>query len=200
MSYHTAVRVLTLETIAVSQLWKLETLQDVDVAAGALYHALVHGSVIHVTGVGKSGFVAGKMAATLSSFSIPAFYLDPHNAFHGDMGCVKPKDMLIAISKSGANQEVCYLASRCPTIGITAVDDSPLAKASKHVVRIACPVEADVHEVAPTASTTAFMVVCDMIAVCLQELTGLSIQQFMECHPGGALGQVLREKRDQVLR
>lgn len=193
MSYQTAVRVLTLETIAVSQLWKLETLQDIDVAAGVLYHTICSGGNIFVTGVGKSSFIAGKMAATLASFSIPAFYLDPHNAFHGDMGCMKPRDMLVAISKSGANQEICMLAARCPTVGITANENSDLARLSKRVVRVFCPVEADVHEVAPTASTTSFMVVCDMIAVCLQEMTGLSIKQFMECHPGGALGKVLRE-------
>lgn len=158
-----------------------------------------------VSGIGKSGHVARKVAATLASTGTPAFFLHPAEAHHGDLGMVTRDDVLIAISNSGATEELARLmpiARRQGTrlIAITGNPDSPLARlADVHldaaVEREACPLN-----LAPTASTTASLALGDALAVALLDARGFGAQDFARSHPGGALGRRLLTRVEDVMR
>lgn len=153
------------------------------------------GKVI-VTGVGKSGIVGRKIAATLSSTGTPAVFLHAGEGGHGDLGTVGRGDVMIAVSNSGEGAEVLRLlpvAKRLvvPLIALTGKADSSLGRAADVVLDVSVPEEACPLGLAPTASTTAQMALGDALAVALLEERGFSADDFALLHPGGALGRRL---------
>jgi len=159
---------------------------------------LIHrckGKVI-ITGVGKSGNVATKIAATLSSTGTPSIYLHAADATHGDLGMVETNDVVIAISKSGNSQEIKDLIpflqnNGNPIVAMTADRDSYLGRQADHLLYTPVEKEACPHDLAPTTSTTVQMVMGDALAICLMELNGFEAKDFAQLHPSGSLGKRL---------
>ena len=154
------------------------------------------GKVI-VTGIGKSGQVAHKIASTLSSTGTPAVYLHPADALHGDLGIISPEDVVIAISNSGETSEVLSLIPYIkfvgvPLIAITGNEKSTLARKSDVLLLVKVKREACPLNLAPTASTTATLVLGDALAIALLELRGFTKEKFARLHPGGLLGKKLK--------
>ncbi len=154
-----------------------------------------------LTGMGKSGLVARKIAATLSSTGTPAFFLHPAEALHGDLGMVVAGDTVVAISYSGETQELLRLLEWIKRVGVclvtlTGTPQSSLAGASDVVLDIAVEQEACPLGLAPTASTTAALAMGDALAVAVQERRGFDHQDFARLHPGGGLGRRLRRIHD----
>jgi arabinose-5-phosphate isomerase len=166
--------------------------------------AQCRGKVI-VTGVGKSGFIAQKVAATFSSTGTPAAFLDPSAAMHGGLGFIEHKDLIIAIGKSGESDE---LTSLLPAIGglgatiiaITANPKSTLAKYAKIVLDTPIEAEACPLDLAPTSSTTAALAVGDALAVALMKKRNFKAEQFARNHPAGRLGKRLTLRVLDVMR
>ena len=153
------------------------------------------GKVI-VTGVGKSGHVGEKIAATLASLGTPAFFLNPLDAFHGDLGMVSQGDVVIAISYSGTTDELLrfiplLIERQIPIIGISGNPHSLLAEYSYCHLNIQVDHEADPLNLAPTSSTTTTMVMGDTLACALVNLREFKPKDFARFHPGGALGKKL---------
>lgn len=149
-----------------------------------------------VSGMGKSGHIANKIAATLASTGTPAFFMHPGEANHGDLGMVAKNDIVIAISNSGESHEVVgILASikrlNVPIIAITNKSSSSLAKYADVVLTLGVEKEACALGLAPTTSTTATLVLGDAIAIALLEAKGFTADDFAFSHPGGALGKRL---------
>jgi arabinose-5-phosphate isomerase len=149
-----------------------------------------------VCGVGKSGIVARKIAATLSSTGTPAVYLHPGDAVHGDMGMITKDDVFLAVSKSGQNDELSKLLPHVKrmgvrTVAITAKADSPLARESGIVLLTMAEKEACPMDVVPTTSTTAAMVLGDALAVAAFQSRNFSKEDFARLHPSGVLGKRL---------
>lgn len=149
-----------------------------------------------VIGMGKSGHIGNKMAATLASTGTPAFFVHPAEASHGDLGMISESDLVIALSNSGETHEVTSLLPvikrrGIPLISITGNPNSQLAKASQVHLTVAVQQEACPHNLAPTASTTAVLVLADAIAVSLLEARGFTADDFALSHPGGSLGKKL---------
>ncbi len=147
-----------------------------------------------ITGMGKSGLIGKKIAATLSSTGTPSYFLHPAESTHGDSGIITRDDVIIAISNSGETQELLNLLPLIkrfgvPMIGMTGNMTSTLAKASDVVLDIAVEREACPLNKAPTASTTATLAMGDALAVCLLEKRGFSEEDFLIFHPSGALGK-----------
>jgi arabinose-5-phosphate isomerase len=149
-----------------------------------------------VCGVGKSGIVARKIAATLSSTGTPAVYLHPGDAVHGDMGMITKDDIFLAVSKSGQNDEIAKLlpylkGMKVRMIAITAKAESPLARESEIVLLTMAEKEACPMDVVPTTSTTAAMVLGDALAVAAFQSRNFSKEDFARLHPSGVLGKRL---------
>lgn len=162
-------------------------------AVDMMYHC--NGKVI-ITGVGKSGHVGEKMAATLASLGTPSFFLDPLDAYHGDLGMVSAGDIVIAISYSGTTDELLRIVPllierNIPIIGISGNPDSLLAQYSACHLNIKVDHEADPLNLAPTSSTTTTMVMGDALACALVQLRQFKPSDFAQFHPGGALGRKL---------
>lgn len=156
-------------------------------------------------GVGKSGHVARKLAATLASTGTPAFFLNPTDAYHGDSGMVTSADCVLAISHSGEAEELTRLVPVLRGIGarlivMTGDETSTLGRAADVVVRVPVEREACPHNLAPTASTTAALAMGDALAICLLRLRGFTSEEFARLHPGGSLGERLRLRVSQVMR
>ncbi len=157
--------------------------------------ATSRGRVI-VTGVGKSGLIARKIAATLTSTGTPAAFMHPVEGVHGDLGIVSGDDVAILISKSGETEEVVTLLQHLKRFGtklvaMTAVADSTLARESDAVLDAWVREEACPHDLAPTTSTTAQVALGDALAVVILERKGFRREDFARLHPGGALGRKL---------
>lgn len=168
-----------------------------DRTAPALERLLaVRGRVV-VTGLGKSGLVGAKLAATLASTGTPAFFVHAADALHGDAGMVGPEDLLLAISKSGATAEVVRFAEvvRARGVEVVAVTGcggaSPLCALAGAVVDIGVESEADPFDLVPTTSTAVTAIVGDALAVALMVARGFGPADFHRHHPGGALGALL---------
>jgi len=149
-----------------------------------------------LTGVGKSGLIARKIAATLLSTGTPSAFLHPTEALHGDLGLLTPGDILLALSYSGESEELLRLLPVLPRLGITLISftgcaDSTLAKASAHILDISVDREACNHQLAPTASTTAMLALGDALAIDVSRRLNFQPQHFAELHPGGQLGKRL---------
>lgn len=166
--------------------------------------ARCRGKVI-VTGVGKSGLVASKIAATLSSTGTPAIHMHPAEALHGDIGLVEKRDLVLAIGKSGESSELTALLPVLRRLGVklvavTAVADSALGKAAAVVLHTPIGREACPLDLAPTASTTAALAVGDALAVALMERRGFTKERFALLHPAGQLGKRLTLRVRDVMR
>lgn len=163
-----------------------------------------HGRVI-VTGVGKSGHIGRKLAATLASTGTPAYFVHAAEAAHGDLGMITPEDVVIALSNSGSSEELLTIVplvkrQGARLIAMTGKPDSPLAReADAHldagVAEEACPLN-----LAPTASTTAALALGDALSVALLDARGFAAEDFARSHPGGALGRRLLTHVGDVMR
>ncbi len=165
--------------------------EDFDRAIDILYNC--KGRVI-ITGMGKSGLIGRKIAATLTSTGTPSYFLHPAESTHGDSGIITRNDVVIAISNSGETQELLNLLPLIKRfgvqmIGMTGKLNSTLANASDVVLDISVEREACPLNKAPTASTTATLAMGDALAVCLLEKRGFSEEDFLVFHPSGALGK-----------
>ncbi len=157
-----------------------------------------------VVGMGKSGHIGNKIAATLASTGTPAFFVHPAEASHGDMGMITRDDVVLALSNSGSTAEIVTLLPLIKRLGITLVSmtgnpDSPLAQAAEvnldaRVAAEACPLN-----LAPTSSTTVSLVLGDALAIALLEARGFTAEDFAFSHPGGALGRRLLLKVEHVM-
>ncbi len=152
-----------------------------------------------ICGMGKSGLIGKKIMATLASTGTPSFFMHPGEAFHGDLGMVAPDDVFIAISNSGETEEVIRLLPFLKDngnviIAMTGNPDSTLGKNADFHLNIAVPQEACPHQLAPTSSTTATLVMGDALAVALMEARNFQPQDFARFHPGGSLGRKLLTK------
>ena len=162
------------------------------------------GKVI-VTGVGKSGNIGEKIAATLSSTGTPSFFTNPLDVFHGDLGVMTPDDVVLAISNSGQTDELLrfipmVLHMHIPLIGMTGNPQSLLAKYSQVHLCVKVKKEACPLNLAPTSSTTAQLVMGDALAIALMEKRNFRPQDFAQFHPGGELGKRLLTTANDVMR
>jgi arabinose-5-phosphate isomerase len=197
---HLAERVLDIEASAVEQL--KARLDGSFVAACRLCEDLT-GRVV-VTGMGKSGHIASKIAATLASTGTPAFFMHPAEASHGDLGMITAQDLLLAISYSGETDEVITilpLVKRmgAPLICMTGKPGSTLAKAADVHLNVSVREEACPLNLAPTASTTATLAMGDALAVALLENRGFTAEDFARSHPSGSLGKRLLLRVSDVM-
>ena len=162
------------------------------------------GKVI-VTGVGKSGHIGAKIAATLSSTGTPSFFINPLDVFHGDLGVMTSEDVVIAISYSGQTDELLrfipmVLHMHIPIIGMSGNEKSLLAKYSTVHIKVKVEKEACPLNLAPTSSTTAALVMGDALAVALMEVRNFKPKDFAQFHPGGELGKRLLTTAKDVMR
>ena len=160
----------------------------------------VKGRVI-VTGMGKSGHIGNKIAATLASTGTPSFFVHPAEASHGDLGMLTENDCVLAISNGGESKELSDIIVYCkrygiPLIAMTKNPNSSLGKAGDYLLRLPDCGEACPLGLAPTSSTTATAVLGDILAVCLLERKGFSKTDFKQRHPGGKLGSFLQKVSD----
>ena len=163
-----------------------------------------HGKII-VTGVGKSGHVGAKIAATLSSTGTPSFFINPLDVFHGDLGVMTRDDVVLAISNSGQTDELLrfipmVLQMNIPIIAMSGNPDSLLAKYADCHLNVSVPHEADPMNLAPTSSATAQMVMGDALAVALIKKRNFQPKDFAQFHPGGELGKRLLTTAQDVMR
>jgi arabinose-5-phosphate isomerase len=158
-----------------------------------------------VTGMGKSGHVGNKIAATLASTGTPAFFMHPAEASHGDIGMITAADVVIAISNSGETAELATILPvikrlDVPLIAFTGRADSTLGRAASVVLDVSVATEACPLNLAPTASTTATLAMGDALAVCLLEARGFTPEDFARSHPAGTLGRKLLLHVSDVMR
>ena len=156
----------------------------------------VKGRVI-VTGMGKSGHIGQKIAATLASTGTPSFFVHPAEASHGDLGMLTNEDVVLAISNGGESKELSDILIYCkryciPLISMTKNPDSTLGKAGDIILRLPDAGEACPLGLAPTSSTTATLVLGDILAIALMERKGFSKSNYKQRHPGGKLGAILQ--------
>jgi arabinose-5-phosphate isomerase len=193
----------TLRTEAQAVLDMAQRLDDHFVRA---VHALLQcGGRVVVSGMGKSGHVGRKIAATLASTGTPAFFMHPAEASHGDLGMITPQDVVLAISNSGESEEltaILPLIKRMgvPLIAMTGKRQSTLARHADMLLNTAVDKEACPHNLAPTASTTAQLAMGDALAVAVLDARGFDADDFARSHPGGALGRKLLTLVSDVMR
>lgn len=159
---------------------------------------------IVVTGMGKSGHIGNKMAATLASTGSPSFFVHPGEAAHGDMGMITQDDVVIALSNSGESSEVTTLIPllkrlHVPLIAMTGNDNSTLAQSADSHLNVGVDKEACPLDLAPTSSTTVALVMGDALAISLLEARGFTAEQFAFSHPGGSLGRRLLLKVKTIM-
>ena len=159
---------------------------------------------IVVTGVGKSGHIGSKIAATLASTGTPAFFLNPLDAYHGDLGMLSSDDLVLAISYSGATEELLRFlpliqAKKIRIIAMSSSEESLLARCADIHLNIAVEHEADPLNLVPTASTTATLALGDALACALVEAKHFQPTDFAQLHPGGDLGRKLLAKVEDVM-
>jgi len=158
-----------------------------------------------VTGMGKSGHVGSKIAATLASTGTPSFFLHPAEAIHGDIGMITTKDVVLALSNSGETDELLTILPvikrlDVPLIALTGKAGSTLARYATVTLDVSVPAEACPLNLAPTASTTATLAMGDALAVAVLEARGFTEEDFARSHPGGSLGRRLLLHVDEVMR
>lgn len=196
-----AREVLGIESRAVDQ---LRSQLDGEFAAACRLCIATPGRVV-VTGMGKSGHISGKIAATLASTGTPAFFMHPAEASHGDLGMITNQDLLLAVSYSGETEEIVTILPLVKRMGarlvsITGNSDSTLAKAADAHLNVAVTEEACPLNLAPTASTTATLAMGDALAVALLKHRGFTAEDFARSHPSGSLGKRLLLRVSDVMR
>ncbi|MCL9773529.1 KpsF/GutQ family sugar-phosphate isomerase [Vibrio methylphosphonaticus] len=195
-----AKRVLDTEILALQHLEHY-----IDEHFEAVCHSILnHQGKVIVMGMGKSGHIGKKMAATFASTGTSAFFVHPGEAAHGDLGMIEAKDLVIAISNSGESHEIISLFPVFKRLGITTVSmtgkpTSTMAKLSDYHLQITVPKEACPLGLAPTSSSTATLVMGDALAIALLEARGFSEEDFALSHPGGALGRKLLLKLSDIM-
>ncbi|MCK9472720.1 KpsF/GutQ family sugar-phosphate isomerase [Sulfurimonas sp.] len=158
-----------------------------------------------ITGVGKSGLIGAKMAATFASTGTPSFFLHPTEALHGDLGMIAKDDVVLAISYSGESEELSSILPHIkrfgtPLIGMTRDKNSTLGRYSDLVIDVVVEKEACPLNIAPTSSTTLTLALGDALAVCLMRAKNFKKSDFASFHPGGALGKQLFVKVKDLMR
>ena len=176
--------------------------ENFDKAVSLMFYCT--GKVI-VTGVGKSGNIGAKIAATLSSTGTPAFFVNPLDVYHGDLGVMTKDDVVLALSNSGQTDELLrfipmVLHMNIPIIGMSANPNSLLAKYSTAHLKVWVEKEACPLNLAPTSSTTAALVMGDALAIALMRVRNFKPQDFAQFHPGGELGKRLLTTAQDVMR
>ncbi|MCA6060030.1 MULTISPECIES: KpsF/GutQ family sugar-phosphate isomerase [Thalassolituus] len=195
-----ARRTIKLEQEAIAQ---LEGRLTDDFATACQLVLNCKGRVV-VTGMGKSGHIGNKMAATLASTGTPAFFVHPGEASHGDMGMIQPSDVVIALSNSGETGEVTSLLPLLKRLGtalisMTGNPESTLGRAANAHLNTGVNQEACPLNLAPTSSTTCALVMGDALAVALLEARGFTAEDFAFSHPGGSLGRRLLLKVEDIM-
>ena len=185
-------RVLTIESAAIARL-KDQLDNNFD---NACQLCLDCSGKIIVMGMGKSGHIADKLAATLASTGTPSFFVHPGEASHGDLGMISRNDVVMALSNSGKTEEIVSLLPILKSLGIkiiamTGDNNSKIATASDVHIDVGVEEEACPMNLSPTASTTAALAMGDAIAVALLEKRGFSVEDFAKSHPGGSIGKKL---------
>ncbi len=185
-------KVLDIESIAIAKL-KDQLDDSFDIACQLCLDCT--GKII-VMGIGKSGHIADKLAATLASTGTPSFFVHPGEASHGDLGMISKSDVVMALSNSGKTEEIVNLLPILKNMGIkiiamTGDDNSTIATASDVHIDVGVEEEACPMNLSPTASTTAALAMGDAIAVALLEKRGFSVEDFAKSHPGGSIGKKL---------
>jgi len=185
-------RVLAIEARAVAD---LEQRLGPEFAAACALLLACEGRVV-VTGMGKSGHVGNKIAATLASTGTPSFFLHPGEAMHGDIGMITARDVVLALSNSGETDELVAILPvikrlDVPLIALTGSRDSTLGRYASVMLDVSVPQEACSLNLAPTASTTATLAMGDALAVAVLEARGFTPEDFARSHPGGTLGRRL---------
>lgn len=196
----TGLRTIRIESDAVQQ---LESRVGESFERACQLMLAARGRII-VTGMGKSGHIGRKIAATLASTGTPAFFVHPGEASHGDLGMITDKDVVLAMSNSGSTAEVVTLLPLIkrlgvPLISMTGNPSSPLAEAAQAHLDISVENEACPLGLAPTSSTTVTLVMGDALAVSLLEARGFTAEDFAFSHPGGALGRKLLLKVEDIM-
>ena len=196
-----AKRTLRLEAEALNNLADILDEQFV----GAIEAILACKGKVIITGMGKSGLVGRKIAATLASTGTPSFYLHPGEAFHGDLGMISPEDVVVALSHSGETDEVLKIvpfihSNQNVLISITSNPNSTLAKNSNFHLDTGVKQEACCLHLAPTTSTTAQLALGDALAIALMEMRKFTAMDFARLHPGGSLGRRLLMTVGNVMR
>ncbi|MCY4477699.1 MAG: KpsF/GutQ family sugar-phosphate isomerase [Gammaproteobacteria bacterium] len=196
-----ARRVLRMEARAVADLEE-RLGRDFDSACRLCLES--EGRVV-VTGMGKSGHIAGKIAATLASTGTPAFFMHTGEAGHGDLGMITSEDIVIALSNSGETEEIVRLLpmlkrAGVPLIAMTGQEDSTLARHAAAILNTQVKEEACPLNLAPTSSTTATLALGDALAVALLKARGFTPEEFARTHPGGRLGRRLLVRVADVMR
>ena len=174
-----------------------------DFAEACHYMLACEGRVV-VTGMGKSGHVGDKIAATLASTGTPAFFVHPGEASHGDLGMITAKDVVMALSNSGETEEILTILPiikrlNVPLITLTGNPDSRLARAASTNIDVSVEKEACPLGLAPTASTTAALAMGDALAVAMLESRGFTEEDFARSHPAGSLGRRLLLRIEEVM-
>jgi arabinose-5-phosphate isomerase len=172
---------------------------------GAVDSILACTGKVILTGMGKSGLIGRKVAATLASTGTPSFYLHPGEAFHGDLGMISSEDVVVALSHSGETDEVLKIVPFIQSngnvlISITSNPESTLAKNSNFHLNVCVKEEACILHLAPTTSTTAQLAMGDALAVALMKARDFTAMDFARLHPGGSLGRRLLMTVGQVMR
>lgn len=193
-------RVIEIEAAAVAALG--ERIGEEFAAAARLMYEC-RGRVI-VTGMGKSGHIGGKIAATLASTGTPAFFVHPGEAGHGDLGMLTGNDVVMALSNSGETAEILTILPlikrlALPLIALTGKPDSTLARRADVHLEVSVAVEACPLDLAPTSSTTAALAMGDALAIALLEAREFTAEDFAMAHPGGALGRRLLLRLEDVM-
>lgn len=196
-----AKEVFAIEANQINNLSNLLT-DDFDNSVEAILHS--KGKVI-LSGMGKSGIIAKKIAATLASTGTPSFFLHPGEAYHGDLGMIEPSDIVLLISNSGETDEILKLipfvkSQGNKTISMSGNISSTLAKNTNFHLNISVEKEACPLQLAPTSSTTATLVMGDALAVSLMKMRGFTDEGFAKFHPGGSLGRRLLTKVSDVMK
>ena len=194
-------RVLATEAAAVAA---LEHRLDENFARACALLLACEGRIV-VTGMGKSGHVASKIAATLASTGSPAFFVHPGEAIHGDLGMITPRDVVLALSNSGETAELVTILPvikrlGVPLIALTGKDASTLSRHATVTLDVSVPAEACPLNLAPTTSTTAALAMGDALAIAVLEARGFTEEDFARSHPGGSLGRRLLLHVEDVMR
>jgi arabinose-5-phosphate isomerase len=196
-----AIAVIDTEAAAIT---RLKDSIDANFLLACQYMLRCEGRIV-VTGMGKSGHIGGKIAATLASTGTPAFFVHPGEASHGDLGMITAKDVVIAMSNSGETSELLMIVPLIHRLGVPLITlignlQSSLAKEATVNIDVSVEKEACPLGLAPTASTTAALVMGDALAIALLEAKGFSAEDFARSHPGGRLGRRLLLHVKDIMR
>ncbi|MEA3330768.1 MAG: KpsF/GutQ family sugar-phosphate isomerase, partial [Campylobacterota bacterium] len=194
------------ETLKIEAQTLLLASENIDDAFdGAVETVLACEGKLIITGVGKSGLIGAKIAATFASTGTPSFFLHPTEALHGDLGMISANDVVIAISYSGESEELSSILPHIkrfgtPLIGMTRDKNSTLGQYSDIVIDVVVEKEACPLDIAPTSSTTLTLALGDALAVCLMKARDFKKSDFASFHPGGALGKQLFVKVSNLMQ